>query len=134
MKSILKRSHRQKRSVKTKRLAFISPPPPPSVATVREWFVGIVLSNPELMRSISEKDRIAESIRIADEMVRALGEAKLPTPDTLNVSKIDLEKMSRQLTKERELSQRHSKETISVRNPVVSSILPPPMTKNTKKD
>ena len=58
-----------------------SPPPAPSGASIREWFAGLALSNPELMRDIAPEDRVAEAVRLADELIGGLASPKVPNLD-----------------------------------------------------
>src|SRR5579863_2075313 len=62
-----------------------SPPPPPSGATVREWFAGLALMNPELMKGLTSTEQVAEAVRLADELIRALRPALPPSADALSV-------------------------------------------------
>lgn len=57
--------------------------PPPSTATVREWFVGLALANERLMANFDASQRVSEAIRIADELVKALAPTKLPSQRTM---------------------------------------------------
>lgn len=54
-------------------------PPPPSGASMRDWFAGLALGNPELMKNVSPAMRIKEAIRLADEMTAALRVQRTPT-------------------------------------------------------
>lgn len=55
-----------------------SPPPPPSGTSVREWFAGLALSNPSLMKDVEPTERAAEAVRLADELLRALLQPRVP--------------------------------------------------------
>ena len=60
-----------------------SPPPPPSGASIRDWFAGLALANPELMKDIPTDERAAEAVRLADELSRALAAPKVPSQESL---------------------------------------------------
>lgn len=62
-----------------------SPPPPPTGTTVREWFAGLALMNPELMHGIPHAERPQEAVRLADELVRALSFMKTPSQESMTV-------------------------------------------------
>lgn len=60
-----------------------SPPPAPTGTTLRQWFAGLALANPELMKDVPESERVAEAVRLADELVGALDVARMPTLDSM---------------------------------------------------
>jgi|SRR5581483_59161 len=60
-----------------------SPPPPPAGTTVREWFAGLALMNPALMRDLNPAERVTEAIRLADELVRALAVPRTPSQESM---------------------------------------------------
>lgn len=62
-----------------------SPPPPPYGTTVREWFTGLALMNPELMKGLNSVERITEAIRLADELVVALAAPRTPSQESMRV-------------------------------------------------
>jgi len=56
-----------------------SPPPPTAGMTIREWFAGLALANPELMKDVPESERAVEAVRLADELAAALAAPLVPT-------------------------------------------------------
>jgi hypothetical protein len=60
-----------------------SPPPPPPNATVREWFAGLALANPELMKGIPQSLRPMEALRLADELILAMQAPKVPSLESM---------------------------------------------------
>lgn len=60
-------------------------PPPPAGASLREWFAGIALSNPELMKDVPPEQRTSVAVKVADEMMSALMAPRTPTGTKLNV-------------------------------------------------
>lgn len=59
------------------------PPPAPAGTTIREWFAGLALGNPILMNGHEPDRRIAEAVRIADELVCALAAPRVPTMQSM---------------------------------------------------
>jgi hypothetical protein len=62
-----------------------SPPPPPAGVTVREWFAGLAMMNPELMRDLSPMERVTEAVRLADELIKALSCPRTPSQESMAV-------------------------------------------------
>lgn len=60
-----------------------SPPPPSTGMTMRQWFAGLALANPELMKDVSENERVSEAVRLADELIRALEPPRAPALDSM---------------------------------------------------
>jgi hypothetical protein len=60
-----------------------SPPPPSAGMSVREWFAGLAMMNPELMRDLAPGERAGEAVRLADELIRALATPGLPSQESL---------------------------------------------------
>lgn len=60
-----------------------SPPPPPPGTTMREWFTGLAIANPELMKDVPPGERVAEAMRLADELIVALSAPRVPQLDTM---------------------------------------------------
>ena len=60
------------------------PPPPAAGTSIREWFVGIALSNPELMAGVPPEERVAEAVRLADDLVRALNAPRVPSRESMS--------------------------------------------------
>lgn len=62
----------------------VSPlPPPPSGASLREWFAGLAINNPVLMTGIEPDSRVSEAVRIADELMKALATTPLPARESM---------------------------------------------------
>lgn len=62
---------------------FVSPPPAPSGTSLREWFAGLAMSNPELMRDIAPEARIQEALRVADQLIGALMTPRTPSVESM---------------------------------------------------
>ena len=62
---------------------FASPPPAPAGTSLREWFAGLAMGNPELMKDIEPSARIQESLRIADELIGALVTPRTPSKESM---------------------------------------------------
>jgi hypothetical protein len=108
-----------------------SPPPPPAGATVREWFAGLALMNPELMRGLSMEERVTEAMRIADELANALAMPKAPTLESMaEPSASELEAWEKDITAKREIEQRRGRDTApqGIKRPAFAPrySLPPP--------
>lgn len=70
-------------SVELKSLANRDYPPPPAGASLREWFAGLVLGNPDLMRDVSPTNRASEAVRLADELIQALSAPRSPSRESM---------------------------------------------------
>lgn len=57
-------------------------PAPPADITMRQWFAGLALGNPELMKGVPQGKRVSEALRLADEMTLAL-KTKVPTVESM---------------------------------------------------
>lgn len=89
-----------------------SPPPPPAGATVREWFAGLALMNPELMKGLSPTERVAEAARIADELARALLTPKVPSLESMaSPTEAEMEKWDTAVAEKREAEERQGRAT-----------------------
>ena len=62
---------------------YESPPPPPNGTTVREWFAGLALASPELMKDVPMHERAAEAVRLADDLVKALAAPRMPSKESM---------------------------------------------------
>ena len=62
---------------------FMSPPPAPSGTTLREWFAGLAMGNPELMRDIAPEARASEALRVADQLIGALMTPRAPSQESM---------------------------------------------------
>ena len=90
-----------------------SPPPPPTGATVREWFAGLALMNPTLMQDLSPTERAVEAARLADELVRALAVPRMPTQESLAApSAEEMAAWDTQVAEARVTAERQSKATM----------------------
>ena len=116
-----------------------SPPPPPSGATVREWFAGLALANPELMRNIPPERRAAEAVRLADELIGAMSVQRTPSLESMSApSEEELAAWEKSIADKKEAAARQSKATCpeglkAVKGPAskkptiqFGAILPPP--------
>lgn len=101
----------------------VSPPPPPHGISMREWFAGLALGNPELMKDVPPASRVAFAVRTADELMKTLASPKPPSLESLEPpTEKQLEVWEEKIKTEsqRVISQR--KETIpSFRKPVAAS-------------
>jgi hypothetical protein len=76
-------------------------PPPPSGATLREWFTGLVITNDTLMRDIDPKHRVVEAVRIAGELVSALNVQRMPSRESMApVSEKEMQAWDEKLARE----------------------------------
>jgi hypothetical protein len=90
-----------------------SPPPPPTGASVREWFAGLALMNPELMKDLSPVERAVEAVRLADELIRALATPKLPSQESLAApSAAEMTEWDKQVADNNEAKARQGRETV----------------------
>lgn len=60
-----------------------SPPPAPANTSLREWFTGLVVANPVIMNGIAPENRVAEAIRIADDLMKALAAPRAPSLESM---------------------------------------------------
>lgn len=58
-------------------------PPPATGISMRQWFAGLAIANPVLMKDIPESQRITEAVRLADELILALVPARVPTRNSM---------------------------------------------------
>lgn len=63
--------------------SLVERPPAPNGSSLREWFAGLALGNPELMRDIDRDFRVKESLRIADELIAALAAPRTPSKESM---------------------------------------------------
>lgn len=119
---------------------LVSPPPiPPAPAgsSLREWFAGLALSNPLLMRDIDIDCREIEAVRIADEMMRALRTPRVPSQESMrSPSESDLNAWSERLIPINEERERRVRATIpelptrktpSMYPRTLTGLVPPPL-------
>lgn len=50
---------------------------------MREWFAGLALGNPELMKDVPASSRVATAVKIADELMKTLATSKVPSRESL---------------------------------------------------
>jgi len=80
-----------------------SPPPPPPGMATREWFAGLALMNAELMRAVPATMRVAEAVRLADELMAALAVPRLPSQESMAApSETDMGAWDQHVTDKRE--------------------------------
>lgn len=60
-------------------------PPPPSTASLRDWFVGIALANTEIMKNVPPENVAKVAMKIADDLMTALMSPRTPSGTTLKV-------------------------------------------------
>lgn len=101
----------------------VSPPPPPTGISMREWFAGLALGNPELMKDVPAASRVATAVRIADELMKTLATSKVPSRESLEPpteKQLEVWEEKIKVDSQRTVSQR--KETIpAFRRPVTPS-------------
>lgn len=114
-----------------------SPPPPPSGAGIREWFAGLALMNPELMKIVAPEARAVEAVRLADELISALAVAPMPSAASVaNPSETELAAWSKALSDKKSVTEAQQAATVPPpkalkrspsRGDFSRSMLPPPM-------
>lgn len=99
----------------------VSPPPPPTGISMREWFAGLALGNPELMKDVPHSSRVATAVRIADELMKTLATSKVPSRESLEPpteKQLEVWEEKIKVDSQRTVSQR--KETIpAFRRPII---------------
>ncbi len=125
-----------------------SPPPAPHGTTVREWFAGLAMMNPTLMKDISPDRYADEAVRLADELIKALVAPRVPTLESMRApsdeemvvweqkvddDKVKSERMSRVTTCpgiRRVTPPSSAKGKVPSRKPTMkfNGVLPPPLT------
>lgn len=58
-------------------------PPPMTGLTLRQWFAGLALVNPEFMKNVPESERAAEAVKFADQLISALDVPRVPTLESM---------------------------------------------------
>lgn len=92
---------------------FASPPPAPAGTTLREWFAGLAMGNPEIMKDIEPSARIQEALRVADELIKALGMARVPTLESMAApSEEEMQAWDDHIAEQRETKERQSRATV----------------------
>lgn len=90
-----------------------SPPPPPAGVTVREWFAGLALMNGELMKDLSIAECAAEAVRLADELVKALAVARMPSEESVAApSEAEMVKWDTHIAKKRSALEAQRRDTV----------------------
>lgn len=101
------------RAIISRERVFASPPPAPAGTTLREWFAGLALGNPELMTGIDPAGRIAESLRIADELIVALAARKSPSKESMAApSEEEMQRWDEHVAEEKSTKERQSRATM----------------------
>lgn len=104
----------------------VSPPPPPQGISMREWFAGLALGNPELMKDVPAASQVATAIKIADELMKTLAASKVPSRESLEPpteKQLEVWEEKIKVDSQRTMSQR--KETIpSFKRPIVPPSTP----------
>jgi hypothetical protein len=111
-----------------------SPPPAPSGTTIREWFAGLALMNPELMRGLEPNERALEATRLADELIAALAAPRVPATVSLAPpSDAEMAEWDRCIEARKVRDERRERDTFRERGNVGTgdirpgcSLLPPP--------
>lgn len=89
-----------------------SPPPPPAGASVREWFAGLALMNPELMKDMNPVERAVEAVRLADELIRALAAPRMPSKESLAApTEAEMAEWDKKVADDNEAKSRRSRAT-----------------------
>lgn len=92
---------------------FASPPPAPAGTTLREWFAGLAMGNPEIMKDIEPEARILEALRVADELIKALSSPRSPTLESMAApSEEEMQAWDEAVAEAKETKERQSRATI----------------------
>lgn len=101
------------RSIIERERLFVSPPPAPPGTSLREWFAGLALGNPSLMDGIEPACRVAEALRIADELLGALSSPRVPSQESMAApSAEEMQRWDDHVAQENELRERQGRATI----------------------
>lgn len=99
-------------------------PPPPATTGLKEWFAGLALGNPEIMRDVPPEKRVEEAVRLASELISALAQPRTPSTDVFKVPTVT------ELTTWSEKIEHRTRATVpempAVKHKHRSSMLPPP--------
>ncbi len=99
-------------------------PPPPSAASLRDWFAGIALSNPELMKDLGPEDRVKVAVETAERMMAALSVPRPPSNTKITVVDNPVEPT---LVTMAANAERRERDTVpGIRAAKRNSIIPPP--------
>lgn len=90
---------------------FASPPPAPVGTSLREWFAGLALGNPEVMRDVERSCQADEALRIADELLGALVAPRQPTK-VMPLTKEEMQRWDAAFAESNETKERQSRATI----------------------
>lgn len=111
-------------------------PPVPTTASLREWFAGLALANPVLMKDVPVNDRVKEAVRIADELSLALVAPKAFDVDSCSPpTLIELATWERKIAIDNEKFVRQSLDTMPASpssNHSRQAILPPSNKRETR--
>ena len=92
---------------------FASPPPAPAGTTLREWFAGLAMGNPELMRDIAPEARIAEALRVADQLIGALVTPRTPSKESMAApTEEEMQKWDEYVAETKETKERQTRATM----------------------
>lgn len=92
---------------------FASPPPAPAGTSLREWFAGLALGNSEIMRDVEPASRIMEALRVADELIKALGQARLPSKESMEPpTEEQMQKWDEAIAEAKETKERQTRATM----------------------
>lgn len=91
----------------------MSPPPAPSGTTLREWFAGLAMGNPELMRDIAPEARIPEALRVADQLISALMTPRAPSQESMAApSEEEMQQWDEAVAEAKETKERQTRATM----------------------
>lgn len=92
---------------------FMSPPPAPPGTSLREWFAGLALGNPEIMRDIDPEGRVPEALRVADALINALMTPKQPTLESMAApTEEEMQAWDEHIAEERQTRERQTRATV----------------------
>lgn len=92
---------------------FASPPPAPAGTSLRAWFAGLALGNPEVMRDVEPGSRVMEALRVADQLIAALETARVPTLESMAApSEEEMQKWDAAVAEANETRERQTRATM----------------------
>lgn len=101
------------RAIVDRERVFASPPPAPAGTSLREWFAGLAMGNPELMRDIDPTARATEALRVADELIGALQTPRQPSAASMEApSEEEMVKWDEAVAEAKETKERQSRATM----------------------
>lgn len=99
-------------------------PPPPSTASLRDWFVGIALANTEIMKNVPPENVVKVAMKIADDLMSALMSPRTPSGSALKIKGVEAP-----VDVQRDIQEDVKRDRATMpemRVPRRNSILPPP--------